>query len=103
MAVLGQEPRADYWARLAQVRVVAELPEDALDNFWQASSEKQCFILDAFAGTGAKILVTHFKPPAAQSEGWQDLENTGYYALSLANRVVGSKNRLSFASTLISM
>lgn len=87
VAVLGQEPRADYWARLAQVRVVAQLPEDALGSFWQATSEKQCFILDAFAGTGAKILITHFKPPAAHFEGWQDLENTGYYALSLANRV----------------
>jgi hypothetical protein len=86
VAVLGQELRADYWARMAQVRVVADLPIDALDTFWQASAEKQAFILDAFAGTGAKILVTHFKPPAAHSEGWQELENTGYYALPLSNR-----------------
>ena len=86
VAVLGQELRADYWARLAQIRVVADLPEDALDSFWQASAEKQALIFDAFAGTGAKILVTHFKPPAARSEGWQELENTGYYVLSLANR-----------------
>ncbi len=86
VAVLGQEVKADYWARLAQVRVVAELRDDALDNFWRASAEKQAFIFDAFAGTGAKILVTHFKPPAAHSEGWQDLENTGYYALPLSSR-----------------
>jgi hypothetical protein len=86
VAVLGQELRADYWARLAQLRVVAELPEDSLETFWQATSQKQAFILDAFACTGAKILVTHFKPPAAHSEGWQGLENTGYYALTLSNR-----------------
>jgi hypothetical protein len=86
VAVLGQEPRADYWARLAQVRVVAELPEDSLGSYWQATSEKQGFILDAFAGTGAKLLITHFKPPAANFEGWQDLENTGYYTLLLVNR-----------------
>jgi len=39
--VLGQELRADYWARLAQIRVVADLPEDALDSFWQASAESR--------------------------------------------------------------
>ncbi len=86
VAVLGQELKADYWARLAQLRVVAELPEDSLETFWQATPEKQAFILDAFASTGAKILVTHFKPPAAHSEGWQGLENTGYYTLPLSNR-----------------
>jgi hypothetical protein len=86
VAVLGQELRADYWARLAQLRVVAELPEEALDGFWQASAEEQSLILDAFAGTGAKALVTHFKPPAAHSTGWQNLADTGYYALPLSPR-----------------
>jgi hypothetical protein len=89
VAVLGQEQKADYWARLAGVRVVAELPDYALDNFWRASAERQAFIFEAFAGTGAKILVTHFKPPAAHSEGWQDLGDTGYYALRLSYSAPG--------------
>ena len=86
VAVLGQELRADYWARLAQVRVVAELPEDALDSFWRATPEKQAILLDAFARSGAKVLVTHFKPPAAHSAAWQNLDGTGYYALPLSIR-----------------
>lgn len=86
VAVLGQEVKADYWAHLAQVRVIADLPYEAMDRFWQASDDKQASLLDAFARTGAKILVTRFKPPSAHSDGWQNLENTGYFALPLWNR-----------------
>jgi hypothetical protein len=86
VAVLGHDEKGDYWAHLAQVRVVADLPADALASFWEASAEKRSFVLNAFVSTGAKILVTHNKPPVAYSEGWQRLENTGYYALPLGNR-----------------
>jgi len=87
VAVLGHEDKADYWAHLAQVRIVADLSADELPSFWEASAEVQSFVLDAFANTGAKILVTHAKPPAAHSEGWQRLNDTDYFALPLSNRM----------------
>jgi hypothetical protein len=71
VAVLGHGSNSEYWAHLAQVRIVADLPEESISNFWDSGHQTQSAVLDAFAGTGAKFLVTRFALPVAQASAWR--------------------------------
>ena len=85
VALLGKTNMADYWAHLAQVRIVADMPKEAVPDYWEASDEARARILNLFAQTRAKFLVTHSPPPASQMQGWLSLGTTGYYALPLSS------------------
>jgi len=76
-----------YWARLAGVRVVAEIYDPAYmtdsetgNEIWRKLPNKQQ-ALDALRSTGAKALVGYFENPPG-SDGWQHLAG-GYYLISL--------------------
>ena len=73
-----------YWARLAGVKIVAEIPLGDEDIFWESSPEAKQRVFRILAGTGAKMVVTKFAPPTAVNEGWIPLGNTSFYAHSLA-------------------
>jgi hypothetical protein len=85
VAVLGHSTSSDYWAHLAQVRIVADLSEESVPSFWDASDATRARILESLAHTGASFVVTRFQPPASQISGWHFLGATGYYALPLSN------------------
>jgi hypothetical protein len=85
VAVLGHTNAADYWARLAQVQVVADLPEQEVGSYWNSSPEARSRVVASLQRTGAKFAVTNFRPPASQLAGWLGLGGTGYYALPLVN------------------
>jgi hypothetical protein len=84
VAVLGHDASSDYWAHLAQVRIVADLSKESVPVYWDASDATRLRILDSFAHTGARFVVTRFRPPASQLSGWHILGETGYYALPLS-------------------
>jgi hypothetical protein len=83
-----------YWAHLARVRLIAEVPagiEPApteADKFWTANHEKQQSVLDALAATGARAVVAVKPPKGADLRGWYCLGSQDYYvhALSTALR-----------------
>jgi hypothetical protein len=64
IAVIGDGMGA-YWARLARVHLVAELPSSAAETFWAGDSALQRRVLDAIAGTGARAVVADDVPPGA--------------------------------------
>lgn len=78
VAVLGHSTAGDYWAHLAQVRIVADMPSQELDMFWQANQQTQNRVIDAFAGTGAHFLITPKRPMVP---GWIPVGD--YYAFDL--------------------
>ena len=110
VAVIGPGIRA-YWAWLARVRIVAEVPVWAVQDFWAADAQVQRAILDRFAEAGAKFVVYHPDtamdqsveagakfvgndvtdsrsdappvPAGLQAMGWQRIEKTDYYVLRL--------------------
>jgi hypothetical protein len=64
-----------YWARLAGVRIVAEVLGD--HDFWTDTPESRADALRAVESTGAKAVVaesTHLTPVLAAQEGWQSLD-----------------------------
>ena len=82
---------AAYYARLAGVRIVAEVfseqlgfptapgIQDALqpDRSWTPE------ILQAFAKTGAKFVVARRVPPDVARHGWREFGGTGWFGLAL--------------------
>jgi len=72
-----------HWARLAGVKIVAEIPLGNELFFWTAPPDLQRKVLDLVAGTGAKAIVTNGSSPSAINAGWTPLGTTGYYVLLL--------------------
>jgi hypothetical protein len=66
------------WARLARLKIVAEiLPEEA-PRFWSADPARQSEALAAFADAGARAVVAEPYPAAPQDPGWRPVGKTGY-------------------------
>jgi 4-amino-4-deoxy-L-arabinose transferase-like glycosyltransferase len=72
-----------HWARLAGVKIVAEIPLEDEPIFWAADPVEQHKVLQAIASTGAKFVVTRDPPICAAAEGWIPLGGTGFYAYRL--------------------
>jgi len=84
VAVLGHSTLGDYWAHLAQVRIVADVPVEAVPAYWESSAQTKSRISIALRGTGACFIVTRFQPPMSEAQNWERLGATGYYALPLS-------------------
>jgi hypothetical protein len=67
-----------FWARLARVRIVAELEPQHAAEFWSATGERQDAVLRAFATAGARVVVSEPARTAQNPPGWAHIGNTGY-------------------------
>ncbi len=69
-----------HWARLAGVKIVAELPlgEDAA--FWSGDRATQERVFAAFSSTGSRAVVVKDPPPDMAVKDWHRLGDTDYYA-----------------------
>jgi len=88
VALIGLGSRS-YWARLARVRIVAEIPQSEdeeefqeADNLWAANDFVKSQVIKTFTRTGAKVIVARV-PRYASTIGWQRIGNTDYYAYIL--------------------
>ncbi len=72
-----------HWARLAGVKIVAEIPLGDESIFWAATPSEKQKVFQAFASTGARFVVTKNPPACAQADGWVPLGRTGFYAFRL--------------------
>ncbi len=78
VATIGSGFKA-YWARLARVSIVAEIPREGVDSFWAASPSAQSQVMPIFAKTGAKVVVAEKMPSFVLVSGWQRIGTTDYY------------------------
>ena len=69
-----------HWARLAGVKIVAELPSGEDIGFWRADRATQDRVYAAFATTGSRVVVVKDPPPDATRDDWHRLGDTPYYA-----------------------
>ncbi len=72
-----------HWARLAAVKIVAEIPLGEENIFWAASPNEKQKVFQALASTGARFVVTENPPACAQADGWIPLGGSGFYAFRL--------------------
>ncbi len=70
-----------FWARLARVRIVAEIQGEDVEKFWRADDLTKTRVIEAFARTGAKILVFNLPDDVAElpTINAQRIGNTRYY------------------------
>lgn len=85
VAIIGDGTGA-YWARLARVRIVAEIMAAYHDEqqFWQSPEQTKEIVFKTFSGTGAKLLVAD-NPPEAFTNGWIHIRGTTYYVRPLSD------------------
>jgi len=79
MAVAGEA----HWARLAGLKIVAEIPLGDESIFWSSNLEAKQNVFRLLASTGAKLLVARTAPSSALNDGWLPLGNTSFYAYPL--------------------
>jgi hypothetical protein len=70
------------WPRLAQTQVVAEVPQDSVADFWNATPDTQEHVLDGFRRAGARVLVGSV-PDAFKGAGWIRVPGTDTWYLFL--------------------
>lgn len=72
-----------YWAHLAELKIVAEIPFEGVPDFWQARPEVQSRVLEAIGKTGAKAVVVKNVPTVFQAQGWKQVPHSSYYIFYL--------------------
>ena len=77
VAVIGNGFYA-YWARLARVRIVAQLPDE--HGFWDADAQGKADVMNTLSKSGAKLAVVKGIPSGDGVSGWERLGRTEYYA-----------------------
>jgi len=84
-AVIGSGAEGMIWARLARVRIVAQIPPEDANDFWRASAPRtKAEVYDAFVRAGARAVVTEETPPDVGFADWQRVGNTRYFVHFLA-------------------
>lgn len=78
VAAIGDVKAVHVWAFLAGVRIVSEVPEEGVADFWAASPEIQSEVFDKFAQSGARAVVVE-NVPAPQSGDWVPVPRTDYF------------------------
>jgi hypothetical protein len=68
-----------YWAHLAGVRLIAEIPEKDQSALLAADSARREAILGKFAEIGAKAIVTKNYAVVISTSGWKRIRGTPYY------------------------
>jgi hypothetical protein len=74
---------AATWARLAKVRIVAEVVPADLPEFWAVFPSKRDEILSALKSTSARVVIADAPPRWAELQGWQRLGSTQFYVYFL--------------------
>jgi hypothetical protein len=72
-----------YWARLARVKIVAEIIFQDVTEFTETHPEVRAKASEAFARTGARILIADNLPSHLVKEGWQRIGKTDQFAYLL--------------------
>ncbi len=94
LATIGIPRDSFYWARLAGVRVISEIPTAYVNQYWFASSDTQERVRSLFAQTGAVAIVTDAMPAEVtfpkssipvSLPGWERIGGTPYFLFRLRN------------------
>jgi hypothetical protein len=79
VAIIGDSSDGCRWARMARVRIVAQVLREDVAGFWRLDPRVQSEVYDAFARAGAKAVVAEKTTPSGGFADWQRLGNTDYF------------------------
>ena len=72
------------WARLAKLKIVAEIPATSEKDFWTAAPATQEQVLQALDSTGARALVVTQLPVSDSKLDWKPIGDTGFSLVFLS-------------------
>lgn len=78
VAVIGYA-FTSFWARLAKVKIVAEMFGHDADPFWLGDASFRARVMDAFAGAGARAVVAERVPDYATTTRWHQVGRSNYF------------------------
>jgi hypothetical protein len=78
VGIIGTGSEA-YWAHLAQVRIIAEIPASEMSKFLTADTTRKREALEKFVSVGAQAVVTDNLAIASSMPGWQRVGNLKYF------------------------
>jgi hypothetical protein len=73
-------PANAHWARLAGVKIVAELPVGQEGIFWRGDESARTRVYGAFLATGSRAVIVKDPPVDAVRDSWTQLGNSSFYA-----------------------
>jgi hypothetical protein len=68
-----------FWARLARVKIIAEMLEKDAVDLWYADEERWQSVLQAFADAGVSAVVAEYVPDDAYMNDWHRVGNSNCY------------------------
>jgi hypothetical protein len=95
VAIIGDGTGA-YWARLAGVRIAAEIMAADHDarQFWRSPEPTKELALKTLSDTGVKLVVAD-DPPEELTDGWNRITGTTYYVRPLTDNSTSEKNNFA--------
>jgi hypothetical protein len=76
VATIGSPDQHDFWAKLASVQIIAEIPN--LASFWSKPPEVRQKLVHSLARFGIRAVVAPWVRPSAVHEGWRMLPGSSY-------------------------
>jgi hypothetical protein len=77
VAVIGPGLQYASWARLARLRIVAEVPPSEANSFWTAQPVRRLEVLSVLQRAGARAVITRQRPTGATAAEWVPVGQTG--------------------------
>jgi len=68
-----------FWARLARVKIVAEMLEADAEHLWRGDDALQREVLQSFASADANAVIAEHVPEYAQLSDWDRVGNSNYF------------------------
>jgi hypothetical protein len=68
-----------YWARLARVKIVAEMLDADSEDLWRTDDAQQQAVLQAFASAGVRAVVAEYVPQHAHVLNWHQVGRSNFY------------------------
>jgi hypothetical protein len=68
-----------FWARLARVRIVAEMLEADAADLWRGDETLQQEVLQSFASTGIRAVIAEYVPAYTRLNGWHQVGDSNYF------------------------
>jgi hypothetical protein len=68
-----------FFARLARLRIIAEIPDSEAESFWLADSPTRSAVIEAISNTSAKAIIAEWVAPGVPLDGWQRIGSSQHF------------------------
>ena len=72
-----------FFARLARLRIIAEIPDSEAERFWHADTSRRAVVIEAIRKTGAKTIIAESVSPGVSLDGWKRIGQSPHFLYQL--------------------